>query len=88
VPLHTWCVQHADRVASCYVPLPAGHVQVFVVTNRPRFNFGLAEEVAALELQLAKGGWRVGVSQLPNVNEDGLSTFFKPEGALEIYAHG
>lgn len=86
LPLHQWCVAHADRVSVCYLPLPAGHVQVLIVTNSPRFDFELAEEIAALERSLAGAGWRVGLSQLPNANADSLSTFFKPEGALEVYA--
>jgi hypothetical protein len=86
LPLHEWCVAHAASVSACYIPLPAGHVQVFVVTTSPRFDFGLAEEVAALEMQLAKAGWRVGVSQLPAADKESLSTFFNSEGALEVYA--
>ncbi len=84
LPLHDWCVVNAERLSACYVPRPAGHVQVFVVTSSPRFDFELAEEVAALEMRLAKAGWRVGVSQLPRADE--LSTFFNLEGALEVYA--
>ena len=65
---------------------PAGHVQVFVLTTALRFDFDLAEAVAALEMRLAKAGWRVGVSQLPSADEESLSTFFNLEGALEVYA--
>jgi hypothetical protein len=88
IPLHNWCLAHQDRVSACYIPFPGSHIQVFIVTNSPAFDFDLAEEVAALELELARGGWRVGVSQLPSANEEPLATFFKPEGALEVYAQG
>jgi hypothetical protein len=86
LPLHDWCVRHAERVAACYIPLPAGHVQVFIVTTSPRFDFELAAEVADLERQLAGAGWRVGVFQLPRADDRSLATFFNPEGALEVYA--
>jgi hypothetical protein len=86
LPLHEWCVGHADRVSACYVPQPTGHVQVFVITASPRFDFELAEELAALELRLAKAGWRVGVLQLPHAEEASLAAFFNLEGALEVYA--
>src|SRR5271154_988810 len=35
LPLHHWCIEHADRVAACYLPLPAGHLQAFIVTKSP-----------------------------------------------------
>jgi hypothetical protein len=73
-------------VAACYLPIPAGHLQAFIVTTSPRFDFALADEIAAMERELAKGGWRVGVSQLPAAEDRSLATFFNPEGALEIYA--
>jgi hypothetical protein len=85
-PLHDWCARHADRVAACFVPLPSGHIRAFIVTTSPRFDFALAEELAALERQLAGAGWRVGLSQLPAAEERSLATFFNPEGALEVYA--
>ncbi len=86
LPLHAWCVQRADRVAACYLPRPAGHLQAFIVTTSPRFDFKVAEEIAALERELAKAGWRVGVSQLPKAEDRSLATFFTLEGALEVYA--
>jgi hypothetical protein len=86
VPLHDWCAQHADRVAACYLPLAAGHLQAFIVTKSPRFDFGLADEIAAMERELANAGWRVGVFQLPVAEGRSLETMFNPDGALEIYA--
>lgn len=86
VPLHDWCVAHAERVEACYIPLPGGNIQVFIVTNSPQFDLDLGTEVAKLELNLARRGWRVGVSQLPDADDESLATFFSPEGALEVYA--
>jgi hypothetical protein len=86
LPLHHWCAEHAERVDACYLPLPAGRLQAFIVTKSPRFDFDLAEGIAALERQLAGEGWRVGVFQLPAAEELSLATFFNPDGALEIYA--
>ena len=86
VPLHDWCVAHAGKVRACYIPLPTGHIQVFVVTANTRYDFPLGEEIAALELRLSRAGWRVGVTQLPDAEGGALETFFSPEGALEVYA--
>jgi hypothetical protein len=85
-PLHEWCLAHKNRVMACYIPVPGNHIQVFIVTNSPEFDFDLAGEVAALELKIAQSGWRIGVSQLPRVDDETLATFFRPEGALEVYA--
>src|ERR1700722_12448863 len=76
LPLYKWCAARAKRVSACYIPLPARQEPVFVVTVAPQFDFELAEEVAALEMQLAKAGWSVGVSQLPRAYEKSLATFF------------
>ena len=85
-PLHDWCLVNADKIRGCYLAIPGRHVPVFVVTNSRRFDFEFAEEVAAIELQLARAGWAVSVSQLP---EGGSPTaFFNPEQALEVYANG
>ena len=54
--------------------------------SRRAFDFDLAEEIAAVERELAKAGWRVGVSQLPAAEDRSLETYFNPDGALEIYA--
>ena len=86
LPLHDWCVRHAAQVAACYLPLPAGHLQAYIVTTSSRFDFGLAEDIAALERDLASAGWRVGLFQLPKAEDRSLATFFNPEGALEVYA--
>jgi hypothetical protein len=86
VPLHQWCMDHADRVRACYIPLPVGHIQVFIVTASPEFDFDLAEAIATLELTLSRSGWRVGVTQLPSTDEETLATFFSLDGALEVYA--
>lgn len=87
-PLNDWCVAHADRVKACYIPVPEGNVRVFIVTNSRQFDFDFAEEVAALELRLAKAGWEVGSFQLPLADDGSLATFFNPDGALEVYAEG
>ncbi len=87
LPLNRWCAHHASRVAACYLPLPMSSLQAFVVNNSSKFDFELANEVAALERDLARAGWRVGVVQLPAADEfNSLATFFNPEGALEVYA--
>jgi hypothetical protein len=86
LPLHAWCLKHSALVAACYLPLPAGHLQAYIVTAATHFDFALAEDIAQLERELASAGWRVGVSQLPSADERSLATFFSPDGALEVYA--
>jgi hypothetical protein len=87
VPLHEWCLAHENKVRACYIPTTRDRqLRVFVVTRLPTFDFVLAAEVASLELKLARSGWRVGVSQLPEAEDESLATFFSPEGAFEVYA--
>lgn len=88
IPLHDWCMKHVGHVRACYVPIAGSQVQVFVVTTTPKFDFALASEIAELELQLSRSGWRVGVFQLPDATEESLATFFNADGALEVYADG
>jgi hypothetical protein len=85
-PLRRWCVAHEAEVRACYLGRPARHLRVFIVTKTKRFDFDLAEKMAALELELARAGWRVGVLQLPDADEESLAAFFNPDGALEVYA--
>jgi hypothetical protein len=85
-PLHDWCVAHSDKVRACYVGLPTGHIPVFIVTVSSQFDFDLGEEIASLELRLSQSGWRIGMSQLPDADDESLATFFSPDGALEVYA--
>jgi hypothetical protein len=86
IPLNAWCEKHAEKVRACYLPLPTRNIQVFIVGTSPRYDFELGEELATLELKLSQAGWRVGISQLPEADDDSLGTFFSPEGALEVYA--
>jgi hypothetical protein len=86
LPLHEWCVARSGQVAACYIPVPAGQIQVFVVTTSIRFDFSLAHEIADFERKLAGGGLMIGISQLPAADEGSLATFFNPQGALEVYA--
>lgn len=85
-PLIDWCARHGDRVQSCYIPVPVGHIQVFLVGTSPKYDFDLGRELAALELQLADRGWRVNVLQLPASAAEELQTYFNTEGAIEVYA--
>ena len=84
--LHDWCLQNQEKVRACYIPRPGVNIPVFIVTTSPEFDFDLAGEIAALELKLVSTGWRVGLSQLPDADDQSLATFFNPDGALEVYA--
>ena len=86
VPLHEWCIARKDEVQACYIPIAGVHIQVFIVTKSKKFDFDLAEEMAALELGLARAGWRIGVLQLPDAGPESLATFFDSDGALQVYA--
>ena len=86
VPLYEWCVARKEKILACYLPIPGVHIQVFIVTKSEKFDFDLAEEMAALELRLARMGWRIGVMQLPNASPESLAAFVDPYGALQVYA--
>lgn len=86
-PLRAWCESNAGRVSACYVPFPAGHVEVYVVGKSAKYDFDLGSDLSGLELQLFDRGWRVNVVQLPRADEDdGLRAHFDYDGALEVYA--
>jgi hypothetical protein len=85
-PISDWCQSRSDRVRACYIPVPVGHVQVFMVGTSPRYDFTLGRELAALELSLAEKGWRLNVLQIPDSPEEDLQTYFDIGGALEVYA--
>lgn len=86
VPLYEWCNARKDEILACYLPIPGVHIQAFIVTRTTKFDFDLAEETAALELGLARAGWRIGVMQLPDAGPESLTTFFDPIKALQVYA--
>ena len=86
VPLVDWCKRHVDRVHACYIPVPAGFVQVFIVGASSKYDFALGEQVAALELSLFDAGWRVNVLQIPRAEDEDLQTYFNVEGAIQVYA--
>lgn len=86
VPLIQWCLGHQDKVRACYMPFPQGGIQVFILTKSRRYDFAFGKEIADLELSLADVGWRVSVLQIPASDTEDLQTFFKVEGAIEVYA--
>lgn len=86
VPLREWCLVRKDLIESCHLPIPGIHIQVFIVTKSRKFDFDLADEMAALELGLARAGWRIGVMQLPAAPPESLAAFFDADGALQVYA--
>jgi len=86
LPLMEWCEANQHWVSACYVPVPVGYVQVFVVGKSPKYDFGLGTELAQLELALVDAGWRVNVLQIPHADDEELKTYFDPEGALLVYA--
>jgi len=86
LPLVNWCKRHTDRVQACYLPVPVGHLQVFIIGVSRKYDFELGKDIAGLELQLFDAGWRVNVLQIPHGDEEDLQTFFDVEGALQVYA--
>lgn len=87
VAVNRFCESNADRIRACYLPVPSGQIRVFIMTASPKFDFGLGEAVAALELDLSRAGWKISISQIPDADAESLAAFFNPEGALEVYAH-
>jgi hypothetical protein len=86
VPLYEWCNAHARQVSACYIPFPETHIQVFVIGTSKEYDFELGKEVSALELRLAKEGWRINILQLPLSGQEDLQAYFDIDGALQVYA--
>ncbi len=85
-PLIDWCRQHKDKVQACYIPIPKGFIQVFMIGASPKYDFALGKELSELELRLADAGWSVSVLQIPASPEEILLAYFKMEGTIEVYA--
>ena len=86
IPVHDWCLRHAQAVRACYLPMPAGSIRLFAVTRSAKFDFDLAAETADLERKLQQAGWSVSLAQLPAADDESLATFFSQDGALEVNA--
>lgn len=87
--LRSWCEQHADRVQSCYVPLPPERgVKVFVVTVSQRYDLSLSDALSDLELELDQQGWPANVVQLPSGSPDALRSYFDEAESVQVYGNG
>lgn len=88
-PLRAWCERNAHRVRACYVPVPRGHLEAYVVGRAERYDFDLGSELSRFELELVDAGWRVHTMQIPRPDDaDGLRAHFDYDGALQVYADG
>ena len=85
-PLIEWCDSHSSQVQACYIPVPVGHIEVFMVGRSSAYDFDLGRALSELELRIAETGWRVNVLQLPAAASEDIQTYFNTEGALEVYA--
>jgi hypothetical protein len=85
-PLIDWCRRHKNQVQACYIPIPKGFIQVFVIGSSPKYDFDLGKELSELELRFADAGWSVSFLQIPASPEEILLGYFKMEGAIEVYA--
>lgn len=86
VPLSEWCRANAERIRACYVPVPVGHIQVFVIGKGKEFDFELGKDISQLELRLFDAGWRVNVLQIPHSDQEELQTYFNIAGAIQVHA--
>lgn len=86
VPLHAWCMTQVGHVRTCYVDAGREQIRVCIVTTSGRYDHRLEEEVSALELGLARAGWRISVMDLPDTEDDNLAPFVRFSEAMEVYA--
>jgi len=85
-PLVNWAEQHPRRVESMYLAeANTEHLTAYVLTHTERYDFDLAEELAALDLSPGRAGRPISVHQVPRSDDTDLSHFFDPERALQIY---
>ncbi|MCC7424979.1 MAG: hypothetical protein IT428_32305 [Planctomycetaceae bacterium] len=86
VTVHSWCVQQGDRVRGAFVPIDAAsHLQVFVVTRLPRYDFTLSQALSDLETRLFEKSWPCDVLQIPDGSMESVQTFFDPERSIQVY---
>lgn len=82
-----WCEEHGDRVAACYVPVPRGHLRVFVVSRSKSYDFSLSDDLTALEMDLFQKNWPSDVNQVPLSSAADLEALFSPTASIQVYGH-
>ncbi len=86
-PLYKWAKENSASVQGCYIPPPAGAVEVYVIGRAEEYDFDLGDAVADLELMLADRDWWVHTMLIPRPADlDGLWSHFDYDNALEVYA--
>jgi len=81
-----WCQVHSDLVNTCYAGPRDGQIVFFVVGSSEEFDFGLADELADLDLQLSKQYSLIDceIHQIPN-SESELKRFVGHGCMRQIY---
>lgn len=86
-PLHDWCDSRSSNIDSCFLAPPfSRHMEVFVVTRSPKFDFELAKEISSQTIEMVDRGWMVTVIQIPQLIEEEVATFFHKEESIQVYA--
>ncbi len=87
LPLRNWCETNTERVTACYVPVPVGHLEVYIVGRSEKYDFDLGSELAKFELKLVDDGWLVHTMLVPQPeDEHGMRAHFDYDGTLQVYA--
>ena len=86
-PLREWCERRAAQINACYVPVPRGHLEAYVIGASERYDFALGHEVAELSLAFLDRGIHLLVIPTPNRADENTYCHFSPEGAILVYAN-
>lgn len=86
-PLREWCERRTGRVKACYVPVPRGHLEAYVIGSSQQYDFKLGHESAELSLEFLDRGIHILVMPIPNSADEATFCHFDPEGAFLVYAN-
>ena len=86
-PLREWCERRSAQINACYVPVPQGHLEAYVIGTSEQSDFKLGHEVAELSLAFLDRGIHLLVMPIPNSADEGSFCHFSPEGAILVYAN-
>ena len=85
--IHTWCNEKNKFVSRSYVAFSSEGLNVFVLTKGADYRFDIDDDVAKLDINLAKEFPQcpAEVSHFPEVPVESLSSFFHSAKALQVY---
>jgi hypothetical protein len=82
--IRDWMRANQDRVARVYLIPHGRHLRMYVIGKSATPDFALTKSLAQLTIDLARAGYSLIGSEVPDGTPDELAAFFNPEKALVL----